>query len=377
VKRARLAVRIYLYTLFCVVLAVALFLLIAMALRPESPRRRLAEPWHRPPPAGFGVLLPGEPPPDVPRFERPGPLPGIPTRPFVVTGVALLGVVLITSIAFARSLARPLQRLEAVAAAFGRGDHDVRAAIARSDEIGAVALAFDDMADRTTQLMQTQRELMSNVSHELRTPLARMRVALDLAAEGDAATARAVMGEIERDVLELETLVDDVLTSARLDVVTHPLRVESVDPGAVVRAAAQRARAMGSKHPIHVTMPAALPSILADPALLRRVLDNLLDNARKYSDAGSPIDVRVGEERGALVVEIEDRGIGIAAGDLERIFAPFFRADRSRHRGTGGVGLGLSLAQKIAEAHGGSVHAHSIEGRGTVMRVELPLPPPS
>jgi signal transduction histidine kinase len=173
VRRARLAVRIYLYTLFCVVLAVALFVLIAVALRPDPPHERFAEP--RPPMFGApGALAPRGPPPD----GRPGPRPGeIPSRLFILTGIALLGVVLITSIAFARSLARPLQRLEEVAAAFGRGEHEARTGLVRSDEIGAVALAFDDMADQTTQLMQSQRELMGNVSHELRTPLARMRVA--------------------------------------------------------------------------------------------------------------------------------------------------------------------------------------------------------
>jgi two-component system OmpR family sensor kinase len=371
VRRARLAVRIYLYTLFCVVLAVALFVLIAVALHPGPPHRRGPEPRPRP-----GIAAAGErrgPPPEPPRFERRPPAPEVPTRLFVITGVALLGVVLVASIAFARSLARPLQRLETVAAAFGRGEHDARTGLVRTDEIGAVADAFDDMAERTTQLMQSQRELMGNVSHELRTPLSRMRVALDLAAEGDAEMARTVVGEIERDVLELETLVDDILTSTRLDLVAHPLRLESVDPAEVVRWAEQRARAVGGRHPIRVTMPASLRRIRADPMLLRRVLDNLLDNARKYSDAGTPIDVRVSESGGTLVIEIEDRGIGIAVADLDRIFTPFFRADRSRNRGTGGVGLGLSLAQKIARAHGGTVRVRSVVGSGTVMRVELPV----
>jgi two-component system, OmpR family, sensor kinase len=373
VKRARLAVRIYLYTLFCVVLSVALFVLIAFALRPDRPRPPFPEPRSL---AGREPLAEA-PPPDHPPFERRAPPElRVPTRLFVITGVALLGVVLVMSIAFARSLARPLQTLEAVAAAFGRGDHDARTGLRRSDEIGAVAVAFDDMADRVNQLVQSQRELMGNVSHELRTPLSRMRVALDLVAEGDAAMARAVMSEIERDVLELEVLVDDVLTSTRLDLVAQPLRVETVDPADIVRSAEQRARTLGSRHPIRVTMPLGLRPIAADPALLRRALDNLLDNARKYSDPGSPIDVRVREDGAALVIEIEDRGIGIATGELESIFTPFFRADRSRHRGTGGVGLGLSLARKIAEAHGGAIRARSSLGRGTVMRVELPTVTP-
>jgi two-component system, OmpR family, sensor kinase len=223
--------------------------------------------------------------------------------------------------------------------------------------------------------MRSQREMMANVSHELRTPLARMRVALDLAAEGDAGTAREVMTDIEQDLGELEGLVDDVLTSMRLDMVAAPLHLEILDPAYVVERAAHRFRALGGGDRLHVQVPDGLPTIEGDPVLLRRVVDNLLDNARKYSEAGTRIDLRLGATEDRLCIEVEDRGVGIAAADLAHIFTPFFRADRSRQRGTGGVGLGLSLAHKIVEAHRGNLTATSTEGHGTILRIDLPATP--
>jgi signal transduction histidine kinase len=361
-RRGRLAVRIYIYTLSVVVISTVIAIAIAAWTRPQWPH----EPFG-PPPIG------AEPPAPIgPTHLHRLPSPPMPMRPLVLTGLALLGVGLVTSLVFARSLARPLERLAATADAFGKGDHAARTGIDRSDEIGAVAAAFDDMADRTTGLMRSERELMANVSHELRTPLARMRVALDLAAEGDAETAREVTSEIDRDVAELENLVDAVLTSMRMDLAAAPLRRESIRPEEIAYRAAARSTAIDPERTVEVTVSDLPPRIDADPDLLRRAIDNLVDNARKYSDAGAPIELRVVPTAAGAAFEIEDRGIGIADGDLERIFTPFFRTDPSRARGTGGVGLGLSLSKKIVEAHGGILTVRSAVGRGTTFRVEIP-----
>jgi two-component system OmpR family sensor kinase len=389
VRRGRLAVRIYLYTLSCVVVSVALFIVIAVAMRPRpirmlhGPRGErvvMVEGLGGGAPFDVALWPPDLPPPPPPGLEPPpdherrmiSRVPPTPTKLFLVSGGVLVVIVLIASAAFARSLVRPLRRLEAAALAFGRGDPTARTGLDRDDEIGAAARAFDDMADRTTALMRSERELMANVSHELRTPLARMRVALDLAAEGDAETAREVTSEIDRDVTELEALIDAVLTSMQLDLAATSLRLEPITPDELARRAADRSRGLGHEHAVRVAAPPAMRPIEVDAVLVRRVLDNLIDNARKYSDPASPIDVRVSETDRTAVFEVEDRGIGIAAADLDQIFTPFFRADRSRQRGTGGVGLGLSLAHKIVAAHGGSITVRSTEGAGTVFRVELP-----
>jgi signal transduction histidine kinase len=224
----------------------------------------------------------------------------------------------------------------------------------------------------------TQKELLANVSHELRTPLARIRVALDIANEGDASTARASLEEIAVDLGELEGMIDDILTTTRMELQSgahrstgFSLRRSNVAPGSIVERASERFRARYPERGLSISVAEALPEIHVDAKLFRRVLDNLLDNAYKYSPEGSDIGIGVHDGDEGIVFEVVDRGIGITERDLPRVFEPFFRAERSRSRGTGGVGLGLTLAKRIVEAHGGRIELSSDAGRGTRARVSL------
>ena len=286
----------------------------------------------------------------------------------------------VTSALLARSLARPITHLTRTARAFGAGDPDARARLDRRDEIGEFADTFDQMADRITALMRAQQELLANVSHELRTPLARIRVALDIAALGDADQARAQLPEIEEDLEELERLVGDVLVTARLCLDSGsmrqadlPMRVELIEAERIVTAATE---GFARRHPnrqLAVDAGEQLPTIEADPMLLRRVIDNLLDNAVRASNASEPITLRALVDGDQLQVEVEDKGIGIGEDDLDKVFRPFYRADESRTRDTGGVGLGLALSRRIVEAHGGVISLESERGRGTTVRFSVPV----
>lgn len=301
--------------------------------------------------------------------------PAIP-RTLLLGVVAVVSLLLMgVSLLFARSLARPLRTLAHAASAFGAGDLDARTRLAGTDELGAAGAAFDGMADHLTTLMRSQQEMMGNVAHELRTPIARIRVALELAGEGDAATAREVLADIDADLGDLERLVDDVLTSVRLDLAA-PLHRDPLPPAELLTAAAERARGGRPRNPILVDAPAGLPPITGDAALLRRVFGNLVDNAQKYSDAGTPITLRAGRVGDRVRFEVIDRGMGIDEADLASVFDPFFRTDRSRARATGGVGLGLSIARKIVVAHGGEIALTSRPGLGTTVTVALPIAPP-
>jgi signal transduction histidine kinase len=310
-------------------------------------------------------------------------LKGTLPTPSLVRGASLIGAVLlalaIASIPLARAIAAPLERLRRAVGAFGAGDLSARARLRARGEVGELADAFDQMADRIEALLRTEKELLANVSHELRTPLARIRVALDLAAEGDLERSRRYLAGIGADLDELTQLVDDVLTAARLDLaagrypgVELPLRRDRVDGRELVLRAAERFRAAHPDRALAVAVDPELPALDADPALLRRVLDNLLDNARKYSEEGAPITLTARPDGGALSVEVADGGIGMDEADLARLFTPFFRSDRSRARGTGGVGLGLALAKRVIEAHGGSIAAQSAPGKGTRVRFSVP-----
>lgn len=292
---------------------------------------------------------------------------------FVVVVIAVLLAVALASAWLVRRMSRPLERLTAVVRRLGAGDLTARAGMCGRGEVGELAGAFDEMAERVERLLRGEKEMIANVSHELRTPLARIRIALETAEEGDADEARASLQEIATDLGELEQLVSDVLTSSRLDVQTGgaiPLRLERVPGAELIQAAADRFKARFPRHPLDVEAPVALPSVDADPALLRRALDNLLDNARKHGGDG-PV-LLAARDDGGLVVEVHDRGPGIPPEDLARVFEPFYRGDRSRTRRSGGVGLGLPLARRIVEAHGGTVTLESREGEGTVARVRVP-----
>jgi signal transduction histidine kinase len=231
------------------------------------------------------------------------------------------------------------------------------------------------MADRIERLLVTEKELLANVAHELRTPLARIGVALDLAGEGDSEAARASLAEIAVDVSELETIVDDILTAMRFEVTGAarlPLRRSVVPAKQILDAAVDRMRSRHPKRPLVVAGADDLPGIDVDPVLFRRVLDNLLENAHKYSpDRAAPIEIRA-TARNGVEFEVRDRGIGISAEDLPRVFTAFFRGDRSRSRETGGVGLGLTLAKRIVDAHDGAIDVASTIGEGTTVRVTVP-----
>jgi two-component system OmpR family sensor kinase len=300
---------------------------------------------------------------------------GFPWSYVIPLGAAILVLVGFASMWFSRRLVRPLDQLAAAARRFGAGDIAARADLTVSDEVGDVGRAFDEMADRTAAVLHAQRQLMADVSHELRTPLARIRVALELAAE-DPVAATDVLADVGADLDEIDQLINDILTTSRLDSDHVKIDREATSVSELVDRATRRFIA---RHPGRRLerppddAPGGDRPIRCDPVLLRRALDNLLDNAAKYSEVGTPVTLAVQPNGGSIAFEIVDRGIGMSAADLDRAFTPFWRADGSRARKTGGVGLGLALARRIARAHGGDVTLASHPGQGTTARLEVPL----
>jgi two-component system, OmpR family, sensor kinase len=307
----------------------------------------------------------------------PPPPPPSPSRALLPLAL-MLGLVGISAILTAAWLGRPLSVLSNAARALGAGNLASRANLRRNDELGDVAAAFDEMAERVGELIRAQRELLANVSHELRTPLARIHVALDLAAEGDAAQATTSLREIADDLAELERLIGDILASARFELAEGmaspaqpPLRLARFPAGDLVDDAAARFRTAHPERALEVADQSRGALITADRMLLRRALDNLLDNAAKHSEASAPVALSVSASDGQVVLEVRDRGAGIAPEDQKRLFTPFFRADRSRARQTGGLGLGLLLTRRIVEAHGGDLELTSAPRAGTTVRIRL------
>ncbi len=296
-------------------------------------------------------------------------------------------VVALLSIPLARGIARPLEQLTATARRLGAGDLGARTGIERRDEVGTLARTIDEMAARLAARLRAEKELLANISHEIRTPLTRIDLALELLGE-EGATADEVkeqLAGLADDTGELERLVDDVLTAARLELAAAEgdnraslqtagltLRRETIDLGLLAKDAVIRFQELHPHREVRLEMADTLPEILADSALIRRIFANLLNNADKYSPQERPVELTLDSGEGRIDVRVSDRGIGVASEDLPHLFEPFFRTDRSRSRAAGGTGLGLTLCKRIVEAHGGGIEARARDGGGLEIQFWLP-----
>ena len=287
-------------------------------------------------------------------------------RPLLPLVAALL-VSLALVYPLSRSITRPIEQLTSAVEAYGKGDLGKRSGlVASQDEVGRLARAFDEMADRIQATRKAEKELLANVSHELRTPLARIRVAMALIDASDP-LVRQRLAAVDEELDELERLVADVLTSSKLELSAQPLRKARVRIGELVEKS--RARALLLGHQVVAEVEPGL-EVDADEALLVRALDNLLDNARKYGGA-EPTGVEARRADGSVLIAVRDRGPGFSADELERVFDPFYRGTSARGQASG-FGLGLSLARRVAGAHNGSIRAANAPGGGALIELRIP-----
>jgi len=217
------------------------------------------------------------------------------------------------------------------------------------------------MADRIEKQMADQRVLLAAVSHELRTPLARVRLLVELARERGADDK--TLDELEREVMEIDTLVGELLASSRLDFAAlKPVELDAVE-------VAIRALERAGVDPAVLCVETPRTRFLGDPTLIARALANLVDNAVRHG--GGLLALRIQQRPGSIAFEADDAGPGFADGDEERAFQPFYRGAKQSRSDGGSLGLGLALVRRIAEAHGGSAHAYNRPGGGARVVVEL------
>ena len=255
-----------------------------------------------------------------------------------------------------RRLGRRLERLKAGVEKLGGGDLSARVQVEGRDEVAALAVSFNRSAQRIEELVSAHRLLLANASHELRTPLARIAVAASLLGENADARTR---DSLKQDVAELDQLIEQILLASRLEAVPTLEHREPVD---LLALAAEEA----SHYDIEAT---GEPVILqGDRVLLRRLVRNLVENARRYGGDG-PIGVTVKREHDRAVLEVGDRGPGVPEAERQRIFEPFYRLAGGKESGRG---LGLALVLDIARRHGGDAVCLEAEGGGSRFRVDLP-----
>jgi len=278
--------------------------------------------------------------------------------------LSLFGILMLVGLAVgmaafpvAKRLTRRLEGLQHSVEALGEGDLATRVPVKGDDEVARLARSFNRAAERIEALVAAQKSLLANASHELRSPLARIRMAAELQNGNVDPESRR---ELARNIAELDQLIDEILLASRLDAAkTAAEHFESVDLTALAAEECARGEVEFDTD--------GLVGVRGDARLLRRLVRNLIENARRYGGA-QPVEVTLRREADGAVLEVADRGAGVAAEERERIFEPFYRA-RGASEQQGGVGLGLALVRQIAARHGAKVECLAREGGGSVFRV--------
>jgi two-component system OmpR family sensor kinase len=300
----------------------------------------------------------------------------------VLASAGILAVLGLVTFWVLRLGVRPVKAMTATAAAIGEGDLSRRIPeSAPGTEAGELGVALNKMLGRIEEAFDERsrsegrlRQFVADASHELRTPVTTIRGYAELYRVGglaDPGDLSEAMRRTEAEAIRMGSLVEDLLNLARLDE-DRPLQLQPVDLASVVADAASDARAVEPDRPVAVEADAPV-RVVADDARIRQVVANLVANARSHTPAGTPLHLRARLDGDRAVVEVADEGPGMSPEVAARAFERFYRADPSRTRHTGGSGLGLSIVAAAVGAHGGEVALDTAPGRGTTVRVTLPV----
>jgi two-component system OmpR family sensor kinase len=291
---------------------------------------------------------------------------------FAPVGTALVASLLLAAL-LAWYFARPIRALDSAFRRAGEGDLTVRVAPGlgrRRDEVADLGHGFDRMVQRIDALLQAQCRLLHDVSHELRSPLARLQVAAALARR-EPAHAATMLDRVEHETERMDRLVEEILTLARLESeVTTAEASEPIDLAALVEDSVEDARIEAQAQRKSVALQVrAEPRLAGQPPLLQRAIDNVIRNAVQHSPEGGTVEVAVETDAGGVQVSVSDRGPGLSDDECRTIFEPFVRGRRSH---SDGFGLGLAIAQRATEAHGGRIAARNRPGGGLVVTLQFP-----
>lgn len=292
-------------------------------------------------------------------------LPSI-NRFLIYGGLVAGGVAIVLTFFLSRRILAPVESLSRAAGALASGDFSRRVPVQSRDEVGALAQTFNTMAEELARTEEIRRSLVADVAHELRTPVSNIRGYLEAIQDGLVKTDHGTLDSMHEEVLILTRFIEDLQELALADSGQLHLDIQPCDMSDLVRRAVtalqNRAEAKGIE--VDADVPGPAP-IQADPERIGQILRNLLANAANYTPAGGSIRVGVVRTEDGTVVNVEDTGKGISQEELPYVFERFYRVDKSRSRATGGVGLGLTNAKRLVEAHGGNITVRSWLGAGT------------
>jgi signal transduction histidine kinase len=299
-----------------------------------------------------------------------------PPKPFIIPEMIDVVASLGCAALLAWLLSKPISNLRSALSDAAGGNLDIRVADRMgfgNDELKDLGAEFDNMISRLQTVITAQRQLLYDVSHEIRSPMARIQAAVGLA-HRQPGQALALMGRIERECVRVDRLVDEMLALSRLqagvdnrlseEFDVHELLADIVDDAQFEASAKERSISVRSE--VHGT-------IRGNVYLLRRAVENVLRNAIKYSKSGSVISLETaaGSEGRSVVISVQDAGTGVPESDLENIFEPFFRSQI--HARMEGSGLGLQIAKRVVQSHGGTIRARNVPTGGLRVNIELPV----
>jgi len=269
---------------------------------------------------------------------------------------------------------QPVFEIQEAIRNFAVGRKDTRAPEYGPEELSAIARQFNEMAVALARQHENQVAFLAAVAHDLRNPLGALKTAADiLSSDGKLPpeTVANVMEVVKRQVHGLDRMIGDLLDTSRIEAGQLELRVKDCDLRAIAQASFDLFNSGSSEYQLKLSLPDDPVHVHCDPLRIEQVINNLLSNAIKYSPRGSRIEVALKRANDQALIWVSDEGVGIAREDLPYIFEPFRRTAASREE-VPGVGLGLSVAQRIVRAHGGAIHVESQTGRGSTFRVHLP-----
>ncbi|MBC7750461.1 MAG: HAMP domain-containing protein [Candidatus Saccharibacteria bacterium] len=303
----------------------------------------------------------------------------LPFRLLILITFMCLVLILLGVYALILPLERKLRMVQQGVSQVRAGDFSARVPVNGQDEVSHLAMTFNNMTEHIQRLIEAQRELTRAVSHELRTPVARIRFGVDMLADTDDVDSRWDQQEmIDKDIEELNQLIDEILTYATLEQGTPSLNLESIALYDIVRQVGEETRKLGKSTIIEVREPDADVFAISERRYLHRVVQNFAGNAMRYANSKIRISAGVegkGDKKYAYVC-VEDDGAGIPEKDRDKVFQPFTRLDDSRTRASGGYGLGLSIVARIAFWFGGTVAVdQSPDLKGARFTMKWPVKP--
>ncbi len=330
---------------------------------------------------------PPAPDPDWPRYQALTITAAVPLSPVRDTLRRLAGVLVGLSAAtwlvaylIGRGVCRrallPVRRMAASARDMDATDLARRLpAVASGDELEDLGRAFNGLLDQLQESFERQQRFTGDASHQLRTPLTALlgQVEVALRRERQAEEYREVLGSVRTQGLHLQRILEALLFLARADAEARIPDTDSIELGSWLRQHLRSWSEHARADDLHMEGAPGQPVYVeTQPALLAELVNILLENACKYSPPGTPITVRLARDADRALLVVEDRGAGIAAEDLPHVCQPFFRSADARRRGVAGLGLGLAIARRVAEAHGGRLMVESRVGEGSRFSVALP-----